>query len=80
MLHEQGESEAATQAYLERWGLLSPELAAHVVRFLDEPTSRTYLMNYAAGRELCGAYVAGELRFGTLLIEQVRVGDLLAAV
>ena len=78
MLHDAGASEAEAQAYLERWGLLNPELAAHVIRFLTEPTSRTYIVTYPAGRELCRAYVAGEPeRFRRLLTEQVRVRDLL---
>jgi hypothetical protein len=78
MLHEAGASEAEAQGYLERWGLVSPELAAHLIRFLGEPTSRTYVMNYSAGRELCRSYVAGEAeRFRRLLTEQVRVRDLL---
>jgi hypothetical protein len=77
LLHEDGAGEAETQAYLERWGLVSPELAAHLIRFLKEPSSRTYIITYPAGRELCGAYVAGEPeRFRRLLTEQVRVGDL----
>jgi hypothetical protein len=80
MLHEDGASEAEVQEYLERWGLLNPTLAAHVVRFLQEPTSRTYILTYPAGLELCRSYVAGEPeRFRRLLTEQVRVGDLLAA-
>ena len=80
MLHEDGASEAEVQEYLERWGLLNPTLAAHVVRFLQEPTSRTYILTYPAGLELCRSYVAGEPeRFPRLLTEQVRVGDLLAA-
>jgi hypothetical protein len=80
MLHEAGASEAETQAYLERFGLMTPELAAHLVRFLTEPTSRTYMITYAAGRDLCHAYVAGAPgRFRRLLTEQVRVSDLLAA-
>ena len=80
MLHEAGASETETQAYLERWGLMTPELAAHLVRFLSEPTSRTYVMNYSAGRELCRSYVSGEPeRFRCLLTEQVRVRDLLEA-
>jgi hypothetical protein len=79
MLHEAGASEAEAQGYLERWGLVSPELAAHLIRFLGEPTSRTYVMNYSAGRELCRSYVAGETeRFRRLLTEQVRVRDLLS--
>ncbi len=46
MLHDEGASEAEVQAYLERWGLLSPELASHVVRFITDPTSRSYIVTY----------------------------------
>jgi hypothetical protein len=77
MLHEEGASEAEVQAYLERWGLRTPEFASHAIRFFTEPSSRTYINNYSAGRELCRSYVAGDLgRFRTLLTEQVRVNDL----
>jgi hypothetical protein len=80
LLHETGASGAETQAYLERWGLMAPKLAAHMIRFLGEPTSRTYVITYAAGRELCRAYVAGDPeRFRRLLTEQIRVPDLLEA-
>jgi hypothetical protein len=78
MLHEAGASEAEVRAYLERWGLMTPKLSAHLIRFLNEPTSRTYMITYAAGRELCGSWVAGDPeRFRRLLTEQVRVRDLL---
>ena len=78
MLHDAGASEAEVQAYLERWGLMTPELAAHMIRFFTEPTSRTYVITYPAGRELCRSYVAGDPeRFRRLLTEQVRVRDLL---
>jgi hypothetical protein len=80
MLHQNGASEAEAQAYLKRWGLVSSELAAHLIRFLSEPTSRTYVMNYSAGRELCRSYMAGKPeRFRRLLTEQVRVRDLARA-
>jgi hypothetical protein len=80
MLHDGGASEVEVHAYLERWGLMTPRLAAHLVRFLNEPTSRSYVMNYPAGRELCRSYVSGNPeRFGRLLTEQVRVRDLLEA-
>lgn len=80
MLHDDGAGKAEAQAYIERWGLLTPEIAAHLIRFLHEPTSRTYILTYAAGRELCERWVGGDLqRFRRLLTEQVRVGDLLAA-
>jgi hypothetical protein len=79
MLHEGGASDAETRAYLERWGLMSPQLAAHMIRFFNAPTSRSYVITYPAGRDLCRSYVAGEAdRFRSLLTEQVRVGDLLA--
>ena len=79
LLHEHGAEEAEVRAYLERWGLMSPELSAHLLRFLHEPTSRTYVLTYPAGHELCEAYVGGEPeRFRRLLTEQIRVGDLLS--
>ena len=79
MLHEDGASEAETRAYLERWGLVTPERSAtHLIRFLREPTSRSYILTYAAGQELCERWVRGDLeRFARLLTEQVRVGELL---
>ena len=80
MLHDAGASEAEAQAYLERWALMTPKLAAHLIRFLTEPTSRTYVITYPAGRELCRSYMAGEPeRFRRLLTEQVRVSELLEA-
>jgi hypothetical protein len=80
MLHDAGASTAEVHAYLERWGLMTPKLASHLIRFLTEPTSRTYIVTYPAGQELCRSYVAGEPeRFHRLLTEQVRVRDLLEA-
>jgi hypothetical protein len=80
LLHDRGVSQAEVRAYLERWGLMRPELTAHMLRFFAEPTSRTYVITYPAGRELCRWYVAGEPeRFRRLLTEQVRVRDLLQA-
>jgi len=78
LLHEGGASEAETRTYLERWALLTPEWADHMLRFFNEPTSRSYVLTYLAGRELCRAYVAREADgFMRLLTEQVRVGELL---
>jgi hypothetical protein len=77
MLHEDGAGANEVQAYLERWGLMTPRHAAHVIRFITEPSSRTYIVNYSAGRDLCRAYVGGDPgRFRRLLTEQIRVGDL----
>ena len=80
MLHDAGADEAEVRAYIERWGLLNPELSAHVIRFLNEPTSRSYVVNYPAGQALCDAYVGGRPeRLRRLLTEEVRVSELLAA-
>jgi hypothetical protein len=80
MLYEDGVDEVEARAYLERWALVTPERSAHVIRFLGEPTSRSYILTYAAGRELCERWVGGDLRrFRRLLTEQLRVRDLLEA-
>jgi hypothetical protein len=80
LLHDGDRSDAEVQAYLERWGLMSAQIAAHLVRFYREPSSRTYIVTYPAGRDLCGAYIGGEVDgFRRLLTEQVRVSDLLRA-
>lgn len=80
MLHDEGASVEEAQAYLERWALEAPEWATHLVRFMTEPTQRTYILTYSAGRDLCRAYVAGDLdRFRRLLTDQVRVCDLIRA-
>ncbi len=80
MLYTDGKSAAEVRAYLERWGLLDADLSAHAIRFLSGARSRAYVVCYPAGRRLCAAYVGGDpARFRTLLSEQVRVGELLAA-
>jgi hypothetical protein len=77
MLYDSEANESDARAYVERWGLETPEVAAHVIRFITEPTARTYICTYSAGRELCRSYVAGEAeRFRRLLSEQVRVREL----
>ncbi|HEX5994621.1 MAG TPA: hypothetical protein VFY84_05710 [Jiangellales bacterium] len=81
MLHEESRSDAEVREYLQRWGLMSPDLAAHLIRFMTDRTSRTYVMTYPAGYELCSRYVSGDRdRFRELLTRQVRVRDLLDAV
>jgi hypothetical protein len=80
MLYDGDASEEETQAYLERWEVIDAQLAAHMIRFFTEPTSRSYVVTYPAGRELCREFVTRETDgFRRLLTEQVRVGDLVAA-
>ena len=67
------------RTYLERWALMTPQWSEHMLRFFKEPTSRSYIFTYSAGRELCRSYAAGEPeRFRRLLTDQVRIRDLLA--
>jgi hypothetical protein len=80
MLHEEGASEAETETYLKRWALMSPKWTAHMIRFFTEPTSRTYIFTYLAGRELCHSYVAGDPEgLPPSADREVRVRDLLGA-
>jgi hypothetical protein len=80
MLYEDGVPEEEAHRYLMRWELMTTELADHMIRFFKEPTSRSYVITYPAGHELCTAFVGGEPeRFRRLLTEQVRVGELRAA-
>jgi hypothetical protein len=77
MLHDQGAGDEETSAYIQRWSLMTEERAAHIIRFMRAPTTRTYVVNYSAGRNLCRAYVGDDLdRFRRLLTEQLRVADL----
>jgi hypothetical protein len=77
MLYEDGAGKDEVRDYVERWDLATPEISAHVLRFLRHPTSRTYMITYLAGRELCEAYVGGDPeRFRRLLTEQVRASEL----
>jgi hypothetical protein len=79
MIHEDGSGADEAMEHAERWGLVPPERAAQMVRFVTDPTWRAYVVNYSAGRELCADWVGGDgARFARLLTEQVRVRDLLA--
>ena len=77
MLHDDGAAEERVAAYLERWALLSPEMAAHMVRFVGDPDARGYEVTYAAGAELVGkALRHGAMGLPELLGIQVRVARL----
>lgn len=81
ILHEHGGTAADARAHVERWALVTPDKAAHTVQFVTDPTWRAYVVTYSAGLELCSAFTSGDpARFRTLLTEQVRVADLLAAL
>ena len=80
MIHEDGASVEEAEAYVRRWSLVTPEEAAHSVRFVVDPTWRAYVINYSAGPRALRGWVGGDpARFARLLTEQVRVGELLEA-
>jgi len=78
LVHELGASNEEAISHYERWALARPDRAAQSLRFVTDPTWRSYVICYSAGVDLCGAYAACDPeRFRTLLTEQVRVADLL---
>jgi hypothetical protein len=78
MLDERKFGEAEAAKYLERWGLVTSEIAVHLVQYLVEPASRTYVITYVEGQARCDSFVASDLsRFSHLLTEQLRVSDLI---
>jgi hypothetical protein len=59
---------------------VEPQIIDTVLTFVAQPMNRGYINCYPQGRSLCTAYVDGDAaRLRTLLTEQVRVPDLLAA-
>ena len=80
MIHEHGLSAEEARAHYEHWAMAPPERSASAVRFATDPTWRAYAITYSAGQTLCRGYVDGDpARLRTLLTDQVRVSDLLAA-
>jgi hypothetical protein len=81
MIHEQGLGTEEAVEYVARWRAVPVDYAAASVRFVTDPTWRAYPITYTAGRDLCRAYHGGDVgRFRRLVTEQLRVGDLEAAL
>jgi len=80
LVHERGATPEAATAHYERWALARPERAAQSLRFVTDPTWRAYVISYSAGVELCRGYIGDDpSRFRSLLTDQIRVADLVAA-
>ncbi|PNY81833.1 hypothetical protein [Deinococcus koreensis] len=79
-LHEEGQPEAEVLAFLQRYGLLTPERARQSLRFLTSPTFRAYIFTYSAGQELVQDFVdsGGSGAFARLLREPLTPGGLRA--
>jgi hypothetical protein len=79
LIHEQGATIEQAIEYMQEWAPFTPDKAAQSVKFVANRTWRAYPITYAAGDDLCRAYVGDEpARFRTLLTEQVRIGELVA--
>jgi hypothetical protein len=59
LLHLEGRPEEEVQSYVEHWGLRSPREAAQALRFIQAPLYRSYIFNYALGRELLAPLLTG---------------------
>lgn len=52
MLHDENKSADEIISYLQRYALVSEERAKHLVRFVSDPFSRSYIFTYDSGRDL----------------------------
>lgn len=59
LLHRDGLTPEEVQRYIERYGLRTPEEAAHSMRFLSDPLFRSYVFNYAVGKALLAPLLDG---------------------
>ncbi|PXX70586.1 hypothetical protein DFR70_1015 [Nocardia tenerifensis] len=57
MLHDRGADVDDVTAYLQRWLLLPPDRAQHMVSFLTDPLWRAYTVTYIEGARLVGAWL-----------------------
>lgn len=81
MLHADGIAPAEVSRYLSEKALIDLDAAERWVRFLGDPSSRSYAICYPAGLALCRDFVANDpARFRRLLTEQIRVSELVGPV
>jgi hypothetical protein len=59
LLHHEGRPPEEVQSYIERYGLRTPEEASHSMRFLSNPLFRSYVFNYAVGKDLLAPLLEG---------------------
>jgi hypothetical protein len=59
LLHHDGRSPDEVQRYVERWSLRTPQEAAQIMRFIQNPLFRSYIFNYAMGKELLAPLLTG---------------------
>jgi hypothetical protein len=78
MIHADGNSQDEAREYLKRWALTSDRRTDQALRFISDPTWRSYSVTYIEGYRICRAWVAGDPeRYKRLLTEQLTTADLL---
>jgi hypothetical protein len=60
MLHRDHRPPQEVQQYLEHYGLRTSEEASHTLRFIQNPLFRSYIFNYAVGKQLLAPLLEGE--------------------
>ena len=80
LMHDRGVGEGEVAAYLQRYGLLSPEEARKEVEFIADPFFRSYLFTYRCGGELLDGLFAAQDDldhwFARLLTEPITPGQI----
>ncbi|THF84874.1 hypothetical protein E7T09_19775 [Deinococcus sp. KSM4-11] len=80
LLHDEQRPAAEVLAFLETYGVLTPERARQSLRFISTPMFRAYTFTYSAGKELVGDFLktGGPGAFRRLLTEPLTPGRLRA--
>ena len=60
LIHDAGASEDDVVAYLQRWGLETPDRARKSLEFLTDPLWRAYVSTYVEGERLLRAWLGSE--------------------
>jgi hypothetical protein len=59
LLHRDGQPPDQVQRYIERYALRTPKEAAQTMKFIQNPLFRSYIFNYAMGKELLASLLDG---------------------
>ena len=81
MLYDQHRSEEEAEAYLRRYALATEKIIKHLIRFVSDPLSRSYVFTYDIGYDLLEELFAHKNRseyFKRLLEEPVTPGQVRA--
>jgi hypothetical protein len=79
LLHRDGVSPEKARRYIEHYGLRTPEEAAQNLKFIQNPLFRSYVFNYAMGKELLAPLLQGPdavANFRRLLSEPFTPGQI----